>query len=436
MSELTPVKSPVLPKELESAIPQMHGDMCVEVPKMGQYDLLWRTIIEFITDGCNLTGLFKEMLCESICATTTTTTTDCLFITTDTTTTLACYQETQQLVRPSTYPYTGAAINLVGTTFLAVPAGTYKLFYMGGAMTYDNGANFYLHKNDAFPFPKFYVYYNSGGNPIHKIEGPHTGYDPSGTVAGIEAASAGAFVQFTHDGGDIFIQLSDSSPDIESVYPTYYLAAPCALSTTTSTTTSGTTSTSTTTVDNGQSALFWPGRNSLQDSFIVPAGVTSIHAKVVGAGGDGGLYNQLTVGPYGGGGGCYAECDIAVTPGEILSIFCSSGSQNTTPNGLRTFIGRGAYNPPSSYVIAAGCGGFGGAAAGLGGTFSHFGAGTSNTSTIAGSPGTNPNGGAPGAVVAAGDATPGFFDKDAGTGGQAGNDINCFASSGAILISW
>lgn len=436
MSELTPVKSPVLPKDLEAAMPQLHGDMCVEVPKFGQFDLLWQQIIEFITDGCNLTGLFKEMLCESICATTTTTTTDCLFITTDTTTTQACYMETAQTESPSLTPVTQMLTTNPGYKFEDVPAGTYRLYYLSGAMTYDNGANFYLHSN-IHPSPKFNIFYNTGGNPLTQLEGPHTGYASGGTVAAVEAANAGAFVEFTHDGGDVYIKLSDSSPDhAESTYPTYMLAGSCIQTTTTSTTTSGTTTTSTTTPDNGNNALYAPAWNPLSEVFIVPTGVSSIHVKLCGAGGDGGVYNQLSVGPYGGGGGAYAECDIAVTPGEVLSIYCSRGTQNALPNGLRTFIGRGPYNPPSSYLIAAGCGGFGGSAPGEPGTYVAFGAGTSNAFSAPGVIGTNPAGGAPGGVVHNFSRGGGVDPVDSGEGGQGNNSIDCFGVPGAIRISW
>ncbi|MCH7519377.1 MAG: hypothetical protein IH964_10185 [Candidatus Dadabacteria bacterium] len=74
-----------------------------------------------------------------------------------------------------------------------------------------------------------------------------------------------------------------------------------------------------------------------QQSFVVPAGVFSIHIQVWGAEGASG-----TGGPPGLGG--FAEGDLAVTPGQTLGIFV--GGQGCALN--------------SDSVITIGCGGFNG----------------------------------------------------------------------------
>ena len=56
-------------------------------------------------------------------------------------------------------------------------------------------------------------------------------------------------------------------------------------------------------------------------SWTVPAGVTFISAVAVGGGGGGGGANSGNIGPQGGsGGGLSYQNDIAVTPGETLTI--------------------------------------------------------------------------------------------------------------------
>ncbi|HEY4799367.1 MAG TPA: hypothetical protein VII99_09860, partial [Bacteroidia bacterium] len=59
-------------------------------------------------------------------------------------------------------------------------------------------------------------------------------------------------------------------------------------------------------------------------TFTVPCGVTSIHVKAWGGGGSGGGTDSY-VGAAGGGGG-FVQSDIAVTPGQVLSVIVGGGA--------------------------------------------------------------------------------------------------------------
>jgi hypothetical protein len=72
-------------------------------------------------------------------------------------------------------------------------------------------------------------------------------------------------------------------------------------------------------VSGGQTmGVFWSN-----DSFVVPAGVTSISMLAIGAGG--GSASYLGQGGGGGGGGLSFSNNVSVTPGETLDIFVGSG---------------------------------------------------------------------------------------------------------------
>lgn len=72
-------------------------------------------------------------------------------------------------------------------------------------------------------------------------------------------------------------------------------------------------------------------------TFVVPAGVTSITAQVWGGGGRGGdrtgLLGLGTAGGGGGGGGAYSLQTIAVTPGQVLTINVGNGSNSASAGG-------------------------------------------------------------------------------------------------------
>lgn len=120
--------------------------------------------------------------------------------------------------------------------------------------------------------------------------------------------------------------------------------------------------------------------------WVVPAGVTTITVKSWGGGGGGGgggsRYASVGAGGNGAGGG-YASADIAVTPGETLTIYVGGGggqgnysSSNRTGNEVGTGGGGGGYSGiarnEEKLLISAGGGGGGGgdntgAAGGAGG---------------------------------------------------------------------
>lgn len=154
------------------------------------------------------------------------------------------------------------------------------------------------------------------------------------------------------------------------------------------------------------------------DTYVVPVGVTSITAKVWGAGAGGGAGNgQSGTGGSGGGGG-YAKSILTVTPGETLDITIGTGGAGAGGN-RRGGDGGGfsAIRRSGTYLLQAGGGGGGGGAEGTNvGDGGNGGAG-GGTSGVAGTNGENTGfgGGAqPGSTGAGGTG------GSAGTGGAAG----------------
>lgn len=77
-------------------------------------------------------------------------------------------------------------------------------------------------------------------------------------------------------------------------------------------------------------------------TYTVPAGVTSIRVKMWGAGGGGGNKGGWTWGYQGGGGG-YTTADIAVTPGQVLQVMVGQGGNSgSTATANFTYGGGGA----------------------------------------------------------------------------------------------
>lgn len=114
-------------------------------------------------------------------------------------------------------------------------------------------------------------------------------------------------------------------------------------------------------------------RFTASGSFTVPAGVTSLQAKVWGAGGGrggrGGTSSSHQTGGYGGGGG-FAGGTIDVTPGEVLTVVVGLAGTFAL-NALRSGGGGGGASAVISggtTLIAAGGGGGGG-----GGSFANWG---------------------------------------------------------------
>ena len=121
-------------------------------------------------------------------------------------------------------------------------------------------------------------------------------------------------------------------------------------------------------------------------TFVVPAGVYRIMARVwAGGGGSGGTY-QAGSASLGGGGGGYSERRIAVTPGDVITIIVGAGGAAGVGGPGPTAGGAGGSSSVGSYCSASG--GQGGAPAtgsaagggttggrGYGGDFNGFGSG-------------------------------------------------------------
>lgn len=178
------------------------------------------------------------------------------------------------------------------------------------------------------------------------------------------------------------------------------------------------------------------------DSFVVPAGVTSLTLKLWGAGGGGGGGGSSGVGGDGGGGG-YTLSTISVTPGETLSIYVGGGGAGGSYSSGGTDAGGGGggggftsvYRGGSALTIAAGGGGGGGArrtigggdggagggTTGIAGTAVGAGGGGAGTPTTGGAGGTSSNNpGTSGASLSGGAGADGRSSAGADGSGAAG----------------
>ncbi|MFA5868063.1 MAG: DUF2341 domain-containing protein [Actinomycetota bacterium] len=183
-------------------------------------------------------------------------------------------------------------------------------------------------------------------------------------------------------------------------------------------------------------------------TYTVPAGVYSINVKEWGAGGGGGNAGGWNYGFAGGGGG-YTTGDIAVTPGQVLTVMVGGGGVNGTIAHSLTYSyggggpgqitssdarygaqggGRSAIRSGATDLLTAGGGGGGGASRATNGQQGGAGGGgsglngSSYTPTAAGGGGTQSAGGAGGI---------GSYNGTAGsqyTGGTSG--INSYGGGG------
>lgn len=99
--------------------------------------------------------------------------------------------------------------------------------------------------------------------------------------------------------------------------------------------------------------LFYTGTNQ---TFTVPAGVTSIDVKLWGAGGGGTaqLHSSGNPGGQGGGAGGFASGTISVIPGEVLTVIVGGGGAASGEGG---FGGGGNGGKDSTSAFGAGGGG-------------------------------------------------------------------------------
>jgi hypothetical protein len=183
---------------------------------------------------------------------------------------------------------------------------------------------------------------------------------------------------------------------------------------------------------------------TISDSWVVPVDVTSISAMCVGAGGGGGGSEDIDeTGGGGGGGGLAYVNDIAVTPGETLTITVGTGGngggigRNGAAGGT-TFISRGATTLVSagggSGGVNRGAGGAGGGVTlGSGGTGGNGGNGsnrnTNNAGGGGGAGGYSGNGGKGGDHNSTTNATSG---SGGGGGGGGGGTSNTARSGGGV----
>lgn len=180
------------------------------------------------------------------------------------------------------------------------------------------------------------------------------------------------------------------------------------------------------------------------DTFVVPAGITSITIKTWGAGGGGGGGGNSQPGGDGGGGG-YTTSTISVTPGETLTINVGAGgSGGAFSNGGNDAGGGGGgggytsiYRSSTPLVVTAGGGGGGGGRQARAGGDGGAGGGTTG---IDGSDGFTSNngggggGGTPTAGGAVGAAASGANQGTAGAfllGGLGGDGRNGAGADGS-----
>lgn len=186
-------------------------------------------------------------------------------------------------------------------------------------------------------------------------------------------------------------------------------------------------------------------------SFTVPPCVNTLHIKAWGGGGSGGGTDDFN--GAGGGGGGFVQCDLAVVPGQVLTIIVGGGGSAGT--GCVTAAGGGAggwgnglvdgaaggdaggqgcsggggggggaaaiFNGATPLIVAAGAGGGSG-----GGQFSSGaigGGGGQNGNSVAGSCTTPGIAGGSGNGQGTAGATKGFF-ADGGGGGGGGGGAN------------
>lgn len=91
-------------------------------------------------------------------------------------------------------------------------------------------------------------------------------------------------------------------------------------------------------------------------TYTVPAGVTSIRVKMWGGGGGGGNKGGWSFG-YDGGGGGYTTADIAVTPGQVLTVMVGAGGNRGTLGSNTANYGGGGPNCGGSDCQYGGQGG-------------------------------------------------------------------------------
>lgn len=164
------------------------------------------------------------------------------------------------------------------------------------------------------------------------------------------------------------------------------------------------------------------------NSYIVPAGITSLTFEAWGGGGGGGAGASGSAAGGTGGGAGYVTSTIVVTPGETLTIYIGGGGDGGSHNALGTFAGGGGggggytavYRGATLLLVAAGGGGGGGAREALAGGAAGAGGGTSG---IAGTSIATSNGGGGGGGTASAGGGGGTNSSAGGNSGAAGDSL-------------
>jgi len=190
-------------------------------------------------------------------------------------------------------------------------------------------------------------------------------------------------------------------------------------------------------------AAFGP---TTQGGWQVPAGVSSVKARVWGGGGAGGTGSSEPGG--GGAGGGYSEGFYGVTPGEVIAVTVGSGSAGSGSVGGSSSFGAlasalGGQAGVDGFPSGSGAGGAGGAASGSGFTVS----GSPGGSAFVSSPNvmSGAGGGAfgcAGAVSAVGVAAnanvTGINGISPGAGGSGGigSGLGGTGGPGLVIVEW
>ena len=147
-------------------------------------------------------------------------------------------------------------------------------------------------------------------------------------------------------------------------------------------------------------------------TFVVPAGVTRISFAAIGGGGGGGVGDENY--GAGGGGACAYRNNVAVTPGESISIIVGAGGAGA-PSTTLNFAGAGSPGSPGGFsrvtvngVSTTAGGGSGGQGNGL----------QASGGTISGTTSGGGSGGSGGAKLAAGGGGSGGFTGTGGNGAR------------------
>jgi len=157
-----------------------------------------------------------------------------------------------------------------------------------------------------------------------------------------------------------------------------------------------------------------PGDNT----FTVPAGVTSITVEVWGAGGRGGSRSSTNGASAGGGGGAYSRRVLTVTPGQVINLYVGFGSKTEVSgedswfSSNTTVMAKGGNSVDTNVTTGA----TGGSAAAGFGTVTFSGGNGANSGTDGG------GGGSSAGIAASGNSTTTFTGATAPTsGGNGGN---------------